>query len=83
MASRRGRFFILGLLIALIGLSGTMPLAGQTNERYIKDENPVDARPATASLEILGGPTATACCSSSADTTPVEPAPAKAQACCS
>lgn len=58
--------------------------AGAPWEVYtVKDEDPVDARPATASLEILGGPTAGACCSPSADATPVEPAPEKAQACCS
>lgn len=59
--------------------------AGAPWEVYtVKDEDPVDARPATASLEILGGSTPEgACCSSTADTPPVEPAPAKAQACCS
>lgn len=42
--------------------------AGAPWEVYtVKDENPDDARPATASLEILGAPGAsTACCASTA-----------------
>lgn len=42
--------------------------AGAPWEVYtVKDENPADARPATASLEILGAPgSASACCASTA-----------------
>ncbi|MFW5471472.1 ArsI/CadI family heavy metal resistance metalloenzyme [Knoellia sp. CPCC 206435] len=42
--------------------------AGAPWEVYtVKDENPADARPATASLEILGAPGAdTACCATTA-----------------
>ncbi|HYN67009.1 MAG TPA: ArsI/CadI family heavy metal resistance metalloenzyme [Ornithinibacter sp.] len=56
--------------------------AGAPWEVYtVKDENPADARPATASLEILGDG---ACCSSGAFAETVDPgADQKAQACCS
>jgi hypothetical protein len=38
----RGKFIILGLFIALLGLfTGSVPLAANPNERYIKDDNPV------------------------------------------
>ena len=42
--------------------------AGAPWEVYtVKDENPADARPATASLEILGAPGAdTSCCATTA-----------------
>lgn len=65
--------------------------AGAPWEVYtVKDENPADARPATASLEILGG----GCCTSMAGSAAgaaagavaaadATPAPAKAEACCS
>ena len=54
--------------------------AGAPWEVYtVKDENPADARPATASLEILGDG---ACCTSSATGTESATEP-RAQACCS
>jgi catechol 2,3-dioxygenase-like lactoylglutathione lyase family enzyme len=61
--------------------------AGAPWEVYtVKDENPADARPATASLEILGDG---ACCSSTASGSTAsaavvsDAAAPKAQACCS
>ena len=61
--------------------------AGAPWEVYtVKDENPADARPATASLEILGDG---ACCTSAAsgsaasDAVVSDAAAPKAQACCS
>ncbi len=42
MASSRGRFVILGLFLALVGVFALgLPLAANPNERYVKDENPV------------------------------------------
>ena len=53
--------------------------AGAPWEVYtVKDENPADARPATASLEILGDG---ACCGSGASAS--DATQAKAQVCCS
>ncbi len=55
--------------------------AGAAWEVYtVKDENPADARPATASLEILGDG---ACCSSTAGVDATPTGEQKAQACCS
>ena len=57
--------------------------AGAPWEVYtVKDDNPADARPATASLEILGDG---ACCTSTASGTAASGAASepKAQACCS
>lgn len=56
--------------------------AGAPWEVYtVKDENPADARPASASLEILGDG---GCCTSMAGAVADTPAPqAKAEACCS
>ena len=61
--------------------------AGAPWEVYtVKDENPADARPATASLEILGDG---GCCTSMAGSTTgvaagaAATAPARAEACCS
>lgn len=57
--------------------------AGAPWEVYtVKDENPADARPATASLEILGDG---GCCTSMAGAAPAAAAAAeqKAEACCS
>ena len=56
--------------------------AGAPWEVYtVTDENPADARPATASLEILGDG---ACCTSTASgATTSDAAAPKAQACCS
>jgi catechol 2,3-dioxygenase-like lactoylglutathione lyase family enzyme len=55
--------------------------AGAPWEVYtVKDENPTDARPATASLEILGDG---ACCSSASGFDAAPTGEQKAQACCS
>ena len=55
--------------------------AGAPWEVYtVKDDDPADARPATASLEILGDG---ACCTSTAAAATPAPTNAKAEACCS
>src|SRR5262245_6273226 len=42
MASTRGRFLVLVLFVAFVGLfAAGLPLSANPNERYIRDENPV------------------------------------------